>query len=214
MAAILANDDLLEMRVICYYGSQIAVNVYHYRTTNLTVVSGDVTTADMAQQMSGVLQVPYINLMPTTARFFGCGVRRLTPTLTLEDGWAGDEAGGTESATVLPSQTCGLVTLLTGLGGRSQRGRKYFGFPAHTFMTAASLADATYRGRMADVIDLYLAGGTIVGVDGTTIDLVAVLKHLNNTHNDVTSYITRSQWGTQKSRGSYGRPNTLPSWPV
>jgi len=213
MATNLADDDLIEMRVVCQLGPQISVNVYHYRCTNRTVVAGEVTTADAAVHLSAAFDGLYQAAISDEALFFGVGVRRLTPTLTLEDGWAGNQGQGLAGGVALPAQTCGIITYTTGVGGRDQRGRRYMPFPSTAFMEPPAVPNGAYITALNNVANEYLGGDTITGSGGTTIDLVAVLKHAANTHTDLTTKQSRLRWAVQRRRGSYGRPNALPGWP-
>lgn len=213
MATNLADDDLIEMRVACVLNDQLGINVYHFVCGNRTPVAGEVTTADAAVHLSAVYDGLYASVMSNLASFYGVGVRRLTPTLTLEDGWAGNQTAGGQGSAPLPPQSCGVITFLTGLGGRSGRGRRYLPFPAVGSVGALGGVHATYVTDAQALADEYMAGATITGSGGTTIDISPVLKHLDLTFDPITSYIVRTKWGTQKSRGNYGRPNAPPSWP-
>jgi hypothetical protein len=211
--AVIANNDILEARLVCYLGPQLGINVYHYRAENLTPVVGDVTTADAAVLLSDAYADAYAECMTDVASFFGAGVRRLEPTVTLEDGWAGDERTGASPGTPLPTQMCGLIAFLTGLGGRMHRGRRYVPFPSLDHIDASGNPISTYLTPLAALAAIFTAGSTVTGVGGTTVDLVPVLKHADNTVDPITSAAVRNKWGTQRSRGGYGRPNTLPVWP-
>lgn len=210
--AVIANDDLLEARVVCSLGTQISINVYHFVTENLNIVSGDVTTADVAISLSTFFFPHYIGVVSDEASYYGVGCKRLTPTLTLEDGWAGDATAGTVTGGALPASTCGILTLLDGLGGRAHRGRKFMPFPAVDHLSAG-LPNSTYVDRLDTMGGSLVAGLTAANAGASTVDLVFVLKHLDNSYDPATSVFGRSVWGQQHSRGSYGRPNVLPAWP-
>lgn len=212
--ALLAVNDLVEMRVVCQLADQISVNVWHYECSAVTPVGPDpgITTANCAAFWSDAFEADYRNCMPTTASFYGCGVRTLLPVVSLEDGNNTFANPGVEIDTPLPGYTCGILAKLTGIGGRAFRGRAYIPFPYAGSLDAAGKPSLTYRTRMAGIGAVYLAGSLVTNGTGSTAQLDPVLRHSDNTTTAIVSMSSRLNWGQMHSRGGYGRPNPLPVW--
>lgn len=211
--ASVAIDDVLECRHICQLNDQISVNVFHYKVTAVSVVGGTpVTTADCAAGLANQFNNIYAAALPTVSIYFGAGVRRITPTVTIEDGNNTFQIAGDIAEIPLPAQMCGLFAINTGIGGRAFRGRKYMPFPCITHVHTDTKPTAAYRGLIQTIANAYTGGSVIAGPTTSTADLSPVLKHADNSTTAVTGSTVRLNWGTQRSRGGYGRPNTLPVW--
>lgn len=211
--ANIADGDVMEGRVVCQLGDQIGINVYHWRAANSNVIGGQpVTTVEAVAFMDAGAHVVYPGVLTQAAIYFGMGLRRVLPTITLEDGTSVNQTAGTRLFDPLPASVCGLLAIITGLGGRRQRGRKYMPFPAQDCIDSAGKPAAGYKTSILSVGGWYSATLSITGGSGSTVDLIPVIKHGDNTTDDVTIVAARQNWGTQKSRGGYGRPNVLPVW--
>jgi len=74
----------------------------------------------------------------------------------------------------------------------------------------AELRATTPRAGLDDIGDeLYTP--TTVAAGGNDATLLPVVFHrATNTGNDITSYLVRPVWATQRRRGAYGRQNVPP----
>lgn len=122
---------------------------------------------------------------------------------------------GTAGGLAIPTQVCAVVTKLTGLSGRKQRGRLYWPFLADQQLTAGGLLLA------AEAIQFTSTSGTMfgsqtwaVGVDSVTLS--AVLFHIGKvvpippvTITTLQAFHCSGRLGTQRRRGDYGQPNPI-----
>lgn len=202
-------NDIYEARIICTQANQISINVRHYRVSSKAGTGA--TDGQIANIVSLSFHQVYKDVMASSASFRGVGVKRIRPlpasgeTTTILDLGPGSQAGDP-----LPLQTSGMITLKTGLAGRSFRGRVYVPFPAEVDNGATGVPTAGYLTRLDTLAARFLLTLT-AGSAGNTNDLAPVV--FSRKLNDVvvlTQTIGRPRWATQRPRGSYGAANIPP----
>lgn len=106
---------------------------------------------------------------------------------------------GTSAGIELPAQTALVVSLKTGLAGRSYRGRTYVG----GFTTTAISDDGTYdRPSGAVMVQLGQAFGDLASnLNGDGTPLVVASRSLG-TSEEVTEILVDNKWDTQRRRAN------------
>lgn len=201
--------DLYEGRIFCTLGVQTSITVRHWRVSGKTGTGA--TDAQIAAGLEGAVATAMKAVISASATYRGVGVRRIQPLPISLETYSNAAAGvGGLAGDPLPLQTAGIITIGTALGGRSRRGRAYIPFPNEDSNTASALPSNAYVALLATL------GGALTatfgpGAGGNTNNLIAVVfSRKFNTRTDVSSNLPRTQWGTQRSRGGYGRPNPSP----
>lgn len=203
--------DIYEVRFFCEDSGQrqASVNVRHYRI--VSVAGSGVTNQVMADFLSSNLNGEYKAVLSASAQYRGCGVRRIKPLPAETETFSSTGQGaGVGNGNSLPTQTCGIITLRTSLGGPRYRGRAYIPFPSEGDNNLNGLPEATYITGL-NALGAKLVAGFTPGSGGNTVDMLPVIySRKYGTSQDVISYVSRSKWGTQRSRGSYGAVNASP----
>jgi len=202
-------NDLYEARIVCTYDNQTAINVRHYRVT--AKAGTGVTDQTLATQLDATFQAAYKALMSSSARYHGVGVRRIFPLpLGLEVNSIANDGVGTQPVGLNPSQTCGVMTLRTALGGRSRRGRVYIPFSSTSDTGADGRPSVGYQTRMGTLAALFFFVQAL-GAGGNTNTFTPVIYSKKFDYsNQIVTATSVKKWGTQRRRGDYGRPNTAP----
>lgn len=205
----MAVGDLIEMRVFTSLGSQVAVNIRHYKT--VTEVNGGVTLGQFAADIEPSLAAQYKAAMSTSARFEGIDMARIRPlprtrpVAVITDAGAGSVVGDP-----LPGQVSGVCSLLSALAGSANRGRIYVPFPSEADNDSSHKPTTSYIDRLATICNTVAVPRTVVvGVTSSTFQPII---HKRGTANavDIIDHRTRQFWGTQRRRGSFGAEFLLP----
>jgi hypothetical protein len=202
-------NDLFEARIVCVYDNQISVNVRHYRCT--AKAGTGVTDQTLATQLDATFQAAYKALLSSSARYRGVGVRKVEPLpLGLEVYSTVNDGIGTQALGMNPTQTCGVMTLRSALGGRSRRGRVYIPFSSFADTGADGRPAAGYQVRMGTLAALFFFVQAL-GTGGNTNTFTPVIwsKKFNYSNQIITATSVK-KWGTQRRRGDYGRTNVTP----
>jgi hypothetical protein len=201
--------DIYEARIVSTIGGQTAINIRHYRVS--TIVGTGASDSGIATAVNARFATDMKAAMTSNATYRGVGVRRIKPLpVTIETFTIASLGAGTAAGDVLPTQTCGMISLRTLLAGKSRRGRFYVPFPSEGLNDTDGTPTAAYittLGLLAgDILATLTAGG-----GGNTNDLVPVVysRELDLT-TDLASTISRDKWATQRSRGDFGRVNPPP----
>jgi len=206
MPTVIAEDDIVRTKVLCWVNYQVGINVRYWRCgTN----PGDLTIEDFSTHLVDNLVPLYTAYLSTACIVDALKVQIVGP------GGMSDElttllgtAGGA-SATTMPRQACGIVTLTTGVGGRKNRGRFYVPFPTEEMNEAGGSPNGAGLTAMGLIGEFYTTVQNVT-VDIFTMIMGPVLVHSGpapDAPTPLTGYITRDKWGTQKRRGDYGKLN-------
>ncbi len=203
--------DILQIRVNCHAGQQLSQNVLHYRVRS--VGGGGLTLLQIATTFRDRVSVTYRVWMPIAATFQGVTVQNLTPPRT--DPVVGfSNAAGTSAGDLLPKQVSGLIRLVTGLGGRANRGRVYPGLMSSSYADASGELNGGGLASLQNIADA-LGPAFVLSVLTVTTELLLLVRHPDlalpaphtPTGTEVVSVGAQSGIATQRRRGDYGRPN-------
>lgn len=204
----LAIDDIVEVKLYTVFDEQIAINVLHYL---VSITAGVPTVEQAAASVIPFLGSNLLPLISIQSVFKGGSVQRIKALPPSLPAWSVLGAGdGTATGDSLPRQTAGIITKRTAIPGRANRGRVYVPFPVEDQSGSGPLPTTTY----VSLLDTWAADLlTIVafGSGANQGNLYPSLYHRGSVSSTVlTSMLSRRKWATQRRRGSYGRPNTLP----
>ncbi len=203
------NGDIVEVKLYSSHTNQLGINVLHYVVADkiglgaTALQCADAATSAFASAMKALLS--------SEARFEGATAQVIYPVKLDSEASTGGAGAGAAGAQSLPTQTCGILTKVTGIAGRKFRGRMYVPFPCEGDNGEDGIPEATYTGHMGDLGDAML-GALLAGTGGVnSVNLVPIIYHrATHTFNYLVGYIVRPKWGTQRRRGAYGAANVLP----
>lgn len=209
MATTLALGDIIRVRVACYTSNQQGINVVHYRVS--TSNGSGQTDAQVALALDTNLEVRYKAVISAQARYRGVSVQKIRPLpVAYPQVSTAFDGVGTVAGDMLATQVSGIVTAITNLAGPKYRGRVYIPFPGEGNSDADGIPTNAYVGNIDDIGD-ELFSPISVGVGPNDIVLTPVINHrATATYTDITGWIARQKWATQRRRGSYGKTNPTP----
>jgi hypothetical protein len=195
-----------EVKVSNWFNGQLGLNVLHYRCSAIT--GAGVTEAEAAPVFDIAFSPVYAALMTNAALYLGVSVRDITNVPHTASAIANaNQANGTAGTHPLPTQTCGLFKLATGLAGRSGRGRVYVPFPDQADNTAGDQPAGGYIVRLGNLATVIFTSYNVVGAGGTSTFKLVVRKAKSLSVTDVSQVIARLNWATQRRRGAFGAKN-------
>jgi len=210
MPDLFALLETYEVRVCCYTTTQIALNVLHYICLQTTGTPPDLTIG--AQAFDTLFFANYKSMIATTASYRGVTVKRLTQVQSIAYPWVSHAGAGSGSSTVLPTQTCGLITIRTRFGGSGYRGRAYLPFIGNTGSDTNGSPNAGLQTLMGNIAISMGPTISIVGGLGSA-SLTQVIRRRGfpmTSDPQVIGYTVPPRFATQRRRGQYGQPNVLP----
>lgn len=210
MSSNLAINDVLITRAIAYTANQVSVNRRFWLVSSLTP---NVADQDVATQWDGILAPDYKSIMSSNATWRGISVQRLDTagTLYVPAVSTANEGVGTAGTQPLPGQCCGLYTFRTAIAGRKYRGRIYLPFPDEADNSVDGMPSIGYGTRSDTIAVFYANSKTVTSGGGGSATLSPILFNKKaGTKYDIVDYLLRFGWATQRRRGTFGEPNTLP----
>lgn len=210
MANNIAIGDVYEVKAACYCNGQASFNVRHFVAVATAGTGG--TDAALATQMDTLLAPAYKPAMGGNSSYYGVRVQRLLPLpKTAAVVAAGFTGIGTGGPAALPTQVCGVGTLLTSTAGRKFRGRVYAPFPASALNDA--VLDTPTAAYKAALLTLLIPWTSLIvvtaGVNTTTMN-ACIFHRSTGTTTIIAGPRANQKWGTQRRRGNYGQPNVYP----
>lgn len=213
MSQVLMAGDVVEVRAYCQDSEQVSVNSFYFAVEGFAVTS---TVADAAALSAGTIAPVLKPLLNNNAFYLGLTARVVNrpPLLAAEENTSGSGAG-TGGAIALPRQVAGLISWYTERAGPGGRGRSYLPFPPAAADVLDGLPSAAYiialqafANALLTLEDFNTGGRT------ANAELVVYSRHsivLPGTHAyEITLYVARNKWATQRRRGSFGKPNNAP----
>jgi hypothetical protein len=211
-------NDVVQVRLWTTATDQAAVNTFYYA---VTLVGGTpATDQDLVDTFDTTIAIGILPMLDVSSLYNGCQAKVIVSGGIEIDpiGVASTtgSAAGTATGVNQSRQTAGINTWLTNKSGPANRGRTYWPFPAVTADTTDGVPTAAYLALMTTLCQSI---NNFDLVTGTTTTIQQVLFRKGKPHNvppipfsddDITGYIVRPKWATQRRRGSYGRQNVSP----
>lgn len=203
----IVTGNILECVFYCRYTSQTAANVRHYACVSHTGIGID--QLSIMETISGAIGLRMRDCISQNAQYYGMKATIIIPVgqapLVTEEG----RAVGNISGDVLPPQTAGLLTLRTGLIGRSARGRMYIPFPAEPDNILGAVPSTAYVLAANILAAQVLLARSIVAPNGGTLE-PCIWSRKTGTRVLLLSATARDKWATQRRRSLINRGDGIP----
>lgn len=209
MSTELAVGDRLEFRCYTADNEQASVNTFNYRVQSVNTPG--FTDQQAVDAFSTFIASTYKSIIYNGARYQGttCSVANRIP-LRVPVSSAEGAGVGTGGAIGLPRQTAIVSSWRTNIAGPGGRGRTYWPFPPAAFNEDEGTPTDAFQAAMVGVSEAIIE---LTNLDffGANADVMFVVWSRKNTvMREITQGVVQKKWGTQKRRGSYGRPNVSP----
>ena len=190
----MANNDIFRLAVEGIGPtSQQLVNVFHYRQVG---VIGDDAGADLVDAWQVTARGDFLAAISASCALTNYSVRNLTQVGLGVDVPESPALPGFVSGDALPPMNAAVITWLTGLIGRRNRGRTYMWPTGESRQTGGQIS-GTYDAELTAfaTANILIAGGIL----GGTYQLV-VHSEVGNTNRDVTTFVVRQFLASQRRR--------------
>jgi hypothetical protein len=201
------DGDVVKIVVRCYAFGQVALNVYYYYVTSSAGGVDYKTLLALYQTLATGFYIPVMHsqalYVDTTMQIIS-GAGATTPTLFT----ASALVFGAATGNPMPQQVSGLITRRVNLTSNANRGRVYIPFPAAIAGSTVERPSSAYTtllgnlqvGLLPTTAPISIGGQMwSPGLQGRIAGFTPLLAALPS-----------NKWATQKRRGDYGIPNTLP----
>jgi len=205
MATTLSQGDIIEASYNWIQGVQRGVNVIHYRVSATSTAVAQLS--EVATALQTAIGTLALTIVPPAVTAFGVALQLISP-LPKSVKWSGGElvGPGTYTGTPAAKQISAVITKLSVLGGRANRGRTYVPFPSKDAEDTDGTPTAAYLEAIQDLYD-GLLGTLVVSTPGGIVTLKCIIWHrLTSSYTDVTALRYNDKFGTQRRRGDYGKP--------
>jgi hypothetical protein len=173
--------------------SQQLVNVFHYRQIGAV---GDAAGADLIDAWQVSARGAFLAAISASCAITNYSVRNLTQVGLGVDVAESPAQPGIVAGDALPPMNAAVITWLTGLIGRRNRGRTYMWPTGESRQTAGQIS-GTYDTELTTFAGAnILIGGGALGDDYQLV----VHSEVGNTNRDVTDFVVRQFLATQRRR--------------
>lgn len=204
----IADGDLYEVTFVFRHQNQSAYLVRHYDVNE--VIAGLTDCNLIAPELSDVMGESFRANMSIQSNYRGCRVRRIQPNPTDVYTSVADAGAGDIDADPLPTQVAGLISWRTGFAGRSKRGRSYIPFPTEDGNSSGAFPTVGQKALLNNIAVNLSTSVDIVGGGGTYRLFPIVYSRKLDARFEITSFIIRDQWATQRKRSSINPGDPLP----
>jgi len=195
--------DVLEFRTICRGPNQSnQVNVRHYRV--MSIAGSGLTDQQIGDQF-GILFASYIKpVLNVQATYQGLFVRRVYPSVGVQTSSIQNAGAGTRAGAPNPNMVCGITTLRASSAPPRRRGRVYWPVCSQADVLTTGDPSGTYQTALANAtLALYATDSTLtVGANNVVIRPVIFHRAQPQANYDITSYLTRTYFATQRRRST------------
>jgi len=206
MGVPVAMNDVYNVRVACVASDQLGLNDLAFKVTALTP---PFDSGIMAGLLDNLFSPVYVPLLSAQAYYYGLQSVRVLPTRAQPDETI-TGLPGTGGPLLGPRQAAAIVTKRTALGGRAGRGRIYVPF-LPTLLIANGHLEPVAGLPALQALAAVLFNPIVLTAHGVGATLAPLLNSpANLAGNPIVGYVARTRLATQKRRGDYGKPNTLP----
>ena len=209
MGVTLIVGQVLVAKYHSWQSPQLGLNIRRLRITEITGGT-TVLQQDCADALSVVVGPLLRANMTEHAEYRGLTMKIHGGTTVQDISIAGAGIGSIQGE-ALPAQVSGIITLKTDSAGRAGRGRMYIPFPSEEDSDQAFGPMAGYMQGLVG-IGAYHANEQSITIPGGSMKIRfgLYIPFGADFTKDFTGYNARQKWATQRRRGSYGRPNSLP----
>lgn len=207
----ITSGDVVRHVTYCTAGGQVSTNSRDYQLVQVT--GGTViSSGDFLITRDGLFSAAYSAALSSEADYYGSQLYKRTPVgpAPRPDQINVNPAPGTFGAGLLPTQTCGLISLYTAIMGKTGQGRFYMPFPSTVANTAPGGLSGGYLTALNDFIPLLTDNITITSAGATGLFRPCLYVPGGAPPKFIYSGTPRTAWATQRKRGAFGKTNSLP----
>lgn len=205
----MAIGDRIRFAIVSDGPSQRSIVLLHRVVTAETAAGA--TVQEMANDLDAAHAASWKAMLPDDVTYRGIRAQKyfpLPPALPFSG--VGGAGLGTVVDDVLGPQVCGAITWRTQAAGRAFRGRSYIPFPPKVAGTAAMRPTGAYQAFIGIWAGVWLPQRITVGAAGTsTTKLVLQSRKTLATITDITAFLVRNYWTTQRRRSDVQRPDLI-----
>lgn len=195
----------------CQKPGQVSTNTHKWQLTNLT--SGTAFSSNQfTLDYDATMQALYAPLMSIEANYYGTQVYLMNPIglPPRPDSTNGLVSPGTGTGGLLPSQTCGMISLKSTTLGKIGAGRTYVPFPYNDGNETNGTPTTIYMDNLG-LLGVQLRSNILVVAGGITATFRPCLYRGGaDTPRFIEEAIPKDAWATQRRRGDFGRLNANP----
>lgn len=216
MADVLVGS-IYKHRTYCFSGNQVGINTRYFSVAAGT--GPNLSEAAFIVVLDGILAPLYKLALTNLAQYVGSNIQNITGAIPYPAavGTSANSGNGTAGTLPVPSQVSGLISIRTGLTGRSYRGRQYIPFPDSSESTGTTppVYTGAYQTRLLNIA-AQTVGTTTVTSGASSYQIQWGLVHqkpvaIAGSFTPSTTALVGISWATQKRRGDYGRTNPSPT---
>jgi hypothetical protein len=198
----IAVNDIIEIHMLATRVGQGVENVREYKVTAVTgggptlTECADAFWAELADAYKAAISDTYtlVRAIARQINLDGTGITDFFPNNV------GEPQVGLLTGDAMPDFITGLISLRTGLAGRSKRGRFFVFAPTEEYNSAAGNPTNAYL-PLLNAIGTALTTPLSAGAGGNTATLTpVVLSKAHEYTNPISSWIPVLGWSTRKSR--------------
>lgn len=202
--AVLDIGDRIQAVIHTRLQGQNGLMVRHY--TVFASAGAARTTQHVANHLDTAFAGVVKACMSENAQYLGVSCKKINALGSDSDFAVTNDGPGTVESEPLPGQVCGLISLKTGLAGRSRRGRVYVPFPAEGHNTFFATPEAAYKTALDNFRNALIADQIVSDGGGNSVSIEPVIfsRTLNQTF-AIQSGVSGTHWATQRKRASRTR---------
>lgn len=203
-------NDVMEFASVVYNANQNAINVSHWKVTN--VGGTGLSLQQAADGLSTLWAAQMKPCVPNGGTYKGAKARVVFPTPTavlISTNGAG--AGTLGAGDQLPPQVASVITLRASTAPPRTRGRLYMPAPTEAENSGTGVPTAAYITACAGIRTI-MQVAQVITVGANSLTLTPVLYHRKPPQATyaIDSVVSRSFWGTQRRRSGINR-NDVPA---
>jgi len=204
-------SEVLRITYVTQMDNQAGLNNQYYQVTTVTGLG--CTLDQIAVAAGNTVGGLYAPLLTSVAEYRGVIVHAFQAIPQPAPGLAPDPTPGASGDDPLPGQVAGIITFTTEFAGPGGRGRIYVPFPDETDNDVDHRPTATWITAATNLATFLATPFSTTDGGNQTICTPGIWHRpplAEPSFREITGWIVRSRWGTQRRRGDYGRTNLPP----
>lgn len=195
----------------CTIPGQVSSTKRDWQCTNITGGTS-IGSSDILVDLDLMAATLFTDAISNEATYYGSLLYYQTPVGTppRPESTTGNSGIGINVSPLLPTQTCGLVSLYSNDLGKTGQGRIYVPFPYIAAIDVDGSPDAGYIAGLNNFVTAFTTPRNIVSGGATGTFAPCLYTPGGPPPKFLTSGIVRDAWATQRRRGDFGRLNANP----
>lgn len=211
MAFNIVSGGVVRHIMYCTIPGQVSVTKRDYQCLGVSGGTG-ISSEDVLAFLDSAFNNLLKNCMSFMATYYGSQLYYQTPVgaRPRPSSTTANTGIGSDVGELLPTQTCGLISLYTDTLGKTGQGRMYVPFPAQDSIDASGGPNALYLVDLEDLGAELISNKVVIAgaVTGTFAPVLYIPGGVPP--KPIIKYIRRDAFATQRKRGAFGRLNANP----